>query len=68
MKVKKGWRGSTCPRFDHDVSVELLGEDGLLIVEHYHKNELENEIGSLRRRRRLKQGESALSFYEKEDM
>jgi len=42
----------------------LIGETGLLIVEHRHKKELPAEIGSLRRTRLLKQGDSALSFYE----
>lgn len=44
---------------------ELLDEDGLLIVEHHHKNDLPEVIGGLRRSRVLKQGESALSFYGK---
>jgi 16S rRNA (guanine(966)-N(2))-methyltransferase RsmD len=42
----------------------LLTEDGLLIVEHHHKNNLPEELGSLVRYRVLKQGDSALSFYE----
>ena len=42
----------------------LLAEDGLLVVEHHHKNELKDEVGQLRRWRILKQGDSALSFYE----
>jgi 16S rRNA (guanine966-N2)-methyltransferase len=42
----------------------LLTENGLLIVEHHHKNQLPGEIGSLRSIRILKQGDSALSFYE----
>ena len=41
----------------------LLTEDGLVVVEHYHKNELPEVIGSLRRSRVLKQGDSSLSFY-----
>ena len=41
----------------------LLAEDSCLIVEHYHKNALPDEIGSIRRQRILKQGDSALSFY-----
>lgn len=45
-------------------SSSLLNEDGLLIVEHHHKNELPAETGSIIRSRRLKQGDSALSFYE----
>jgi 16S rRNA (guanine(966)-N(2))-methyltransferase RsmD len=41
----------------------LLTENGLLIVEHHHKNELKDEAGSIIRSRILKQGDSALSFY-----
>ena len=46
------------------LSSSLLAEDALLIVEHHHKNQLPEEIGNLRRMRILKQGDSALSFYE----
>ncbi|MEP6742924.1 MAG: 16S rRNA (guanine(966)-N(2))-methyltransferase RsmD [bacterium] len=42
----------------------LLKEDGLLIVEHHHKNSLPDEVGSIIRSRILKQGDSALSFFE----
>jgi 16S rRNA (guanine966-N2)-methyltransferase len=41
----------------------LKPDDGLLIVEHHHKNELKDEIGFLRRARVVKQGDSCLSFY-----
>jgi 16S rRNA (guanine966-N2)-methyltransferase len=41
----------------------LLGNEGLLVVEHQHKNKPKDELGSLRRQRILKQGDSALSFY-----
>jgi 16S rRNA (guanine(966)-N(2))-methyltransferase RsmD len=41
----------------------LLTESGLLIVEHFHKNKLAEELGQIRRTRVLKQGDSALSFY-----
>jgi 16S rRNA (guanine(966)-N(2))-methyltransferase RsmD len=47
-------------------TADLLAEDGLLVVEHHHKNQLPEAIGALRRRRVLKQGDSALSFYESE--
>ena len=43
----------------------LLAEQGLLIVEHHHKNQLPDNIESLRRSRILKQGDSALSFYQR---
>ncbi len=45
-------------------SSNLVAEDGLLIVEHHHKNLLKDTIGILTRTRTLKQGDSALSFYE----
>ena len=44
----------------------LLQADGLLVVEHHHKNELKDALGSIRRWRILKQGDSSLSFYEQE--
>jgi 16S rRNA (guanine966-N2)-methyltransferase len=44
---------------------EILQEDSLLVVEHHHKNELKDAYGQIRRWRILKQGDSALSFYEK---
>ena len=42
----------------------LLTKNGLLIVEHHHKNELKDETGSIIRSRILQQGDSALSFYQ----
>ena len=45
----------------------LLTADGLLVVEHHQKNELKAETGSIIRSRILKQGDSALSFYEVSD-
>ena len=42
----------------------LLAEDALIIVEHHHKNSLPDEIGKLIRTRTVKQGDSALSFYQ----
>ena len=47
-------------------SSSLLTAKGLVIVEHHHKNNLPEETGSLVRYRVLKQGDSALSFYELE--
>jgi len=41
-----------------------LAEGGLLVVEHHHKNQLPDELGSVRRTRVLKQGDASLSFYE----
>lgn len=45
-------------------SATLLTESGILVVEHHHKNPLPDELGNLRRTRVLKQGDSALSFYD----
>lgn len=42
---------------------ELLTDDARVIVEHYHKNQLPNEVGKLKRVRLLKQGDSSLAFY-----
>lgn len=44
-------------------SGKVLKENGLLIAEHHHKNELPETVGRLSRTRILKQGDSALSFY-----
>jgi 16S rRNA (guanine966-N2)-methyltransferase len=41
----------------------LLSEAGLLVVEHHHKTDLPGEVGTIRRQRILKQGDSVLSFY-----
>ncbi len=46
-------------------SATLLAPDGLLVVEHHHKNALKDATGHIRRWRILKQGDSALSFYER---
>lgn len=43
----------------------LLGEDGLMVVEHRKKKELVAEFGRLERYRLLKQGDSCLSFYQR---
>lgn len=42
---------------------DLLSEAGLLVAEHHHKNALPDEVGSIIRKRILKQGDSALSFF-----
>lgn len=50
---------------DYLRTLDLLGGyEGLLIAEHHHKNNLPETVGNLRRFRVLKQGDSALSFYE----
>ena len=44
---------------------KLLNIDGLLIAEHHTKHRLPDSAGELRRWRMLKQGETSLSFYER---
>jgi len=46
-------------------TAKLLTEEGLLIAEHHHKNALPETLGDLRRTRVLKQGDSALTFYQR---
>ena len=46
-------------------SITALVERGLLIVEHHHKKILPDELGAIRRVRVLKQGDAALSFFER---
>lgn len=41
----------------------FLAEDGVVIVEHHHKNSLKEEFGRLKRYRVVKQGDAVLSFY-----
>ena len=41
----------------------LLSDNGLVVVEHHHKKELPETVGTLRRTRVLKQGDSSLSFF-----
>lgn len=44
---------------------ETLADEGLLLVEHHSKNILPDLIGEIRRWRIIKQGETRLSFYER---
>ncbi len=44
----------------------LLGDAGILIVEHHAKKKMPEAMGELRRWRILRQGETSLSFYENE--
>lgn len=63
------------PPYDSDYSLllydfrqpgeKLLRDGGRLIVEHHSKNTLPDTLGELRRWRLLKQGETCLSFYER---
>jgi len=49
--------------FIGDYTTELLNTGARVIVEHYFKNPLPEEIGKLRQARTLKQGDSSLSFF-----
>jgi 16S rRNA (guanine966-N2)-methyltransferase len=49
-----------------DADSKLLNAGGILIVEHHSKKMLPDLFGEIRRWRILKQGETHLSFYEKE--
>ena len=48
---------------DYLKTLQLLGNNGLVIAEHHHKTELPEVVGGLQRTRILKQGDSSLSFY-----
>ena len=61
------------PPYDSDYAIvihdfgsktDLLNDGGMLIVEHHTKKHMQDEVGTLRRWRVLKQGETSLSFYE----
>lgn len=51
---------------DFGFKSDLLRDGGVLVVEHHTKKHIPDLIGSLRRWRVLKQGETSLSFYENE--
>jgi 16S rRNA (guanine(966)-N(2))-methyltransferase RsmD len=42
----------------------LLAEAGMLLVEHHAKRQMPDAVGSIRRWRELRQGETSVSFYE----
>jgi len=48
---------------DYLQTLKLLSNNELVIAEHHHKTELPDTIGDLQRTRILKQGDSALSFF-----
>lgn len=48
---------------DYLRTLELLGNNSLVIAEHHHKTDMPDTISDLQRTRILKQGDSALSFY-----
>lgn len=49
---------------DFGTKADLLRPAGMLVVEHHTKSHMHDAVGSLRRWRVVKQGESSLSFYE----
>ncbi len=50
---------------DFGTKADLLREGGVLVVEHRAKKPVPDEVYHLRRWRMIKQGETALSFYER---
>jgi 16S rRNA (guanine966-N2)-methyltransferase len=48
---------------DYVKTLELLGNNTLVIAEHHHKTDLPDVVGNLQRMRILKQGDSSLSFF-----
>jgi len=44
-------------------SSRLLADEGIVLVEHFSKNSLQDQYEALKRYRVLKQGDSSLSFY-----
>lgn len=48
---------------DYLKTLQLLSNNGLVIAEHHHKTKLPDVVGDLQRSRILKQGDSALSFF-----
>jgi 16S rRNA (guanine966-N2)-methyltransferase len=49
---------------DFGTKADLLNDGGVLVVEHHTKRHMHELVGTLRRWRVLKQGETTLSFYE----
>jgi 16S rRNA (guanine966-N2)-methyltransferase len=49
---------------DYNKTLQLLGNNTLVIAEHHHKTVLPDAVGNLQKSRILKQGDSSLSFYE----
>jgi 16S rRNA (guanine966-N2)-methyltransferase len=45
-------------------ATRLLTKDGIVVVEHHRKNDVQETFGGVKRYRQLKQGDSCLSFYE----
>ena len=45
----------------------LLGEDGVVVAEHFHKRPLPERIGPLARTREVRVGDHRLSFYRRQE-
>ena len=45
----------------------LLGEDGVVVAEHFHKRTLPERIGALARTREVRVGDHRLSFYRRQE-
>ena len=45
----------------------LLGEDGVVVAEHFHKRPLPERIGALARTREVRVGDHRLSFYRRQE-
>ena len=45
---------------------DMIKPEGLMIIEHFHKTDLESTIGLLRKRRTYVYGDSCLSVYQRE--
>jgi 16S rRNA (guanine966-N2)-methyltransferase len=45
----------------------LLGEDGVVVAEHFHKRALPERIGALARTREVRVGDHRLSFYRRQE-
>lgn len=71
---KRGWDIAFFdPPYESDYSLvlydfgskhDVLNNGGILVVEHHTKKKMPDEVGTMRRWRVLKQGETSLSFYE----
>ncbi len=46
-------------------ATRMLAEDGVVVVEHHRRKDLNEEVGGLKRHRMVKQGDSCLSFYKR---
>lgn len=45
---------------------DMINPNGLVVIEHFHKTEMENSIGLLRKRRTYRYGDTCLTVYQME--